>query len=294
MLDTLFSKIGVGERLTEAETKALAEANDIIGLGMLAEEVRRRRHGDRVTFLRVAHVTLASVADAQSIPGSAGEVRLRDSPASIEAAAAGVRAAIAQAGDIPISAFSLGELDDLAHRIGVPLAKCLAELKSAGLEQITELAVDHPGFESRLETVVAAGMGVSRLVFDQGGGEWLARIRQVAVLCERMPAVRVLAPLPRQLNPAVPTTGYQDLKRVALARVVANNVETIQVDWSLYGPKLAQVALTFGANDLDDVPAADDLSRGARRATVEEVRRNIRAAALVPVERNARWEGVRS
>jgi aminodeoxyfutalosine synthase len=292
MLDTLFSKIGAGERLTEAETNELAGANDIIGLGMLAEEVRRRRHGDRVTFLRVAHVTLVTAADAESIPGAPGEVRLRDSPASIEAASAGVRAAIARAGNIPVSAFALGDLDKLAHRVGVPLSECLKELKRAGLEQITELAVDQPGFEPGLEAIVAAGLSVSRLVFDRGGDEWLARIRQVAVLCDRMPAVRVLAPLPRQLNPAVPTTGYQDLKCVALARVVANNVKTIQVDWSLYGPKLAQVALTFGADDLDDVPAADDLSRGPRRATVEEVRRTIQAAALVPVERNARWEGV--
>ncbi len=80
------------------------------------------------------------------------------------------------------------------------------------------------------------------------------------------------------------------MKRVALARVIADNIQTIQVDWSLYGPKLAQVALTFGADDLDDVPAVDDLSLGPRRATIEEVRRNIQAAGLVPVERNALWQ----
>jgi 2-iminoacetate synthase ThiH len=50
------------------------------------------------------------------------------------------------------------------------------------------------------------------------------------------------------------------------------------------------VALTFGADDLDDVPAVDDLSLGPRRATIEEVRRNIQAAGLLPVERNALWQ----
>jgi hypothetical protein len=40
---------------------------------------------------------------------------------------------------------------------------------------------------------------------------------------------------------------------------------------------------------LDEVPAADDVSLGPRRTPVEEVRRNIQAAALVPVERNGLW-----
>jgi aminodeoxyfutalosine synthase len=140
---------------------------------------------------------------------------------------------------------------------------------------------------------VHAGISVPRLVFDHGTDNWLTRIRQLTFLLDQAPGVRVLAPLPRQLNSTAPTTGYEDLKRIAVARVIADNIATIQVDWSLYGPKLAQVALTFGADDLDDVPVADDVSLGPRRTSVEEVRRNIQAAALVPVERNGLW-GVRS
>ena len=290
MLDTLSAKIGARERLTEAETTELSSMTDIIGLGMLAEGVRRHWHGDRVTFLRVAHVTLAQAADPQPIPGSAGEVQLRGSLSSIEAASAAVRAVIARAGRIPVSAFSLDELESLARGVGASLADCLTELKRAGLERIAEASLDDPGFEVGLETVIRAGMGVPRLVFGQAADDWLARIRQLTVVLDRIPGVHVLAPLPRRVNPAAPTTGYEDLKRIALARVVADNIQTIQVDWGLYGPKLAQVALTFGADDLDDVPAADDLSLGPRRATLEEVRRNIQAAALVPVERNARWQ----
>ena len=58
--------------------------------------------------------------------------------------------------------------------------------------------------------------------------------------------IRAFAPLPRRVNPAVPTTGYDDVKRVALARLFVENIPSIQVDWALYGPKLAQVALTVG------------------------------------------------
>jgi len=90
------------------------------------------------------------------------------------------------------------------------------------------------------------------------------------------------APLPRTMNPAVPTTGFDDVKRVALARLFLEDVASIQVDWSLYGPKLAQVALTVGANDVDAVSPLDDNAEGRRRAPLEEIRRNIRAAGLDP------------
>jgi len=92
------------------------------------------------------------------------------------------------------------------------------------------------------------------------------------------------------MNPAVPTTGYDDVKRVALARLVVDNVPSIQVDWSLYGPKLAQVALTVGADDVDGVSAENDTGEGRRRAPLEEIRRNIVAAGQDPIERNGRFD----
>jgi 2-iminoacetate synthase ThiH len=83
------------------------------------------------------------------------------------------------------------------------------------------------------------------------------------------------------------------VKHVALARVIVDNVPSIQVDWSLYGPKLAQVALTVGADDVDAVSPEAETSEGRRRAPLEEIRRNIRAAGQEPVERNGRFEPMR-
>jgi len=83
----------------------------------------------------------------------------------------------------------------------------------------------------------------------------------------------------------VPTTGYDDVRAVALARLALPSVRNIQVDWTQYGPKLAQVALTFGANDLDRVSTVDDETLGRRRTSVEDVRRNITAAGFTPAER---------
>jgi aminodeoxyfutalosine synthase len=119
-------------------------------------------------------------------------------------------------------------------------------------------------------------------------------LRRVADLQHAVAVVRAFAPLPRAINPAVPTTGFDDVKRIALARLIVDNVPSIQVDWALYGPKLAQVALTVGADDVDSVSAADDMSEGPRRAPLEEIRRNIRAAGHEPVERNGRFDVVRA
>jgi aminodeoxyfutalosine synthase len=99
-----------------------------------------------------------------------------------------------------------------------------------------------------------------------------------------VPSLQTVAPLPREQSIAVPTTGYEDVRAVALARLALPSVQHIQVDWTQYGPKLAQVALTFGANHLDRVSTVDDESLGRRRTSVEDVRRNIAAAGFTPVE----------
>src|SRR5207244_171741 len=105
-----------------------------------------------------------------------------------------------------------------------------------------------------IEEVNIAGLSLARLTIHQHSGtDTVPRLKQVAALQEAVAVVRVFAPLARKLNPSVPTTGYDDVKQVALARLYVDNVPSIQVDWSLYGPKLAQVALTVGADDIDAV-----------------------------------------
>jgi aminodeoxyfutalosine synthase len=120
--------------------------------------------------------------------------------------------------------------------------------------------------------------------------EWTTVCRDVAALQTRLRAIRAFAPLARKIDETQPTTGYEDVKRIAISRLLADNVDTIQVDWALYGPKLAQVALTFGADDIDSVAVDDDQSQGRRRSPIEEIRRSIQAAGFEPVERNGKFD----
>jgi aminodeoxyfutalosine synthase len=142
-----------------------------------------------------------------------------------------------------------------------------------------------------IEEVNIAGLTLARLTVQQlPSADVAALLTNVAALQHAVGVIRAFAPLPKKINPAVPTTGYDDVKRVALARLFIEDIPSIQVDWSLYGPKLAQVALTVGADDLDAVSPSDEAPDGPRRAPLEEVRRNIRAAGLEPVERDGRFD----
>jgi 2-iminoacetate synthase ThiH len=277
--------------LTDAEIADLSASYDIISIGARADEVRRGRHGGRTTFLRVADLG-ADPAGALDWPPAAGEIRIVGEPTSGTAAIDRVRQVAVRAGGTPVSAFSLADLEQLAARERIPLRALLEELRGAGLDLVAEAPVDRLQDARRsIEEVNIAGLVVARLVVEQlPSGDAPALFARVAALQRDVAVIRAFAPLPRRLNPAVPTTGYDDVKRVAFARLIADNVPTIQVDWSLYGPKLAQVALTVGADDVDGVSAAEETGEGRRRAPLEEIRRNIRAAGLEPVERNGRFE----
>jgi len=277
--------------VTDSELSSLASTHDIITLGVRADDVRRRLHGTETTFVRVA-VVAADVGAPLNVPPAAGEVWIRGVPSSRAAAVARVAEVIAAARSTPVSAFSLADLEQLAASEGITLRALLENLAEAGLDLIAEAPFDALQSPRRsIEEVNIAGVTLARLTVHRLPPEDASSfLKRVAQLQREVGVIRAFAPLPRVVNPAVPTTGYDDVKRVALARLIVDNTPSIQVDWSLYGPKLAQVALTMGADDVDGVSAEDDQSLGRRRAPLEEIRRNINAAGQEPVERNGRFD----
>jgi aminodeoxyfutalosine synthase len=281
-------RLAAGERPRRADAEALASDPDILGLGMLADEVRRRAFAGRVTFVRVACCAFDKPI-AEAVPPAARELRLVGAPATLDVALTAVSAAKAVAGMRLVSGFSLVDLQALAG--GERLAQVLEALRRAGLETIAEVPVDLvPSPEDALESMSAAGFTHVRLTVGKGAaGERLAPVLRAAELAARFPIVHAINPLPMAMAAFKPTTGYEDAKAVALARLVAPSSTIVQVDWQRYGPKLAQVALTFGADDLDNVSPSDEAPAGRRRAPLEEVRRNIEAAGFVAVERDGRF-----
>jgi len=277
--------------VSDAELTSLAASHDIISIGVMAEDVRRRRHGLRTTFVRVVDVSADSGAPILAAP-AAGEIRIVGTPASRAAAIERVKQVASAANGVAVSAYSLADLEQLSARDSVTLRSLLEDLRAAGLELVAEAPVDILQDPRRsIEEVNISGLSLARLTVHQSPSpDPVPLLKAVAELQRAVGVIRGFAPLPRKVNPAVPTSGYDDVKRVALARIVVDNVPSIQVDWALYGPKLAQVALTVGADDVDGVSADDDMAQGRRRAPLEEIRRNIIAAGQEPVERNGRFD----
>jgi aminodeoxyfutalosine synthase len=278
---------------TDQELTSLANSHDIISLGVVADEVRRRLHGTKTTFVRVATVA-AEVGAPVAHAAAAGELRIGGVPRSGAAAVARVREVAASAGGTVVTGFSLPDLERLSVQEGVTLRALLEDLRGAGLELVADAAVDLLQDARRsIEEVNIAGLALARLTLDRStSNDAMPLLKAVADLQRSVAVLRAFAPLPRRINPAAPTTGYDDVKRIAMARIVVDNVPSIQVDWALYGPKLAQVALTVGADDVDAVSPDGAEAEGPRRAPLEEIRRNIRAAGLEPVERNGRFDAL--
>ena len=290
-LDEIGGKLAAGERLKPSDADAMVQANDLLGLGALADEQRRRRHGDRVTFVRVHEIEAASALSLRiEIPPRAGEVRIVGEIESGDHAVAVTRQVVSSCADVPVTGFALDELAQLCRWDRSALVELLRQLKQVGLSLVAEARADRVREPDWFETLDQAGLSVGCLTVgagDDDGGVDL--VRRVSAWGTDMKHVHAFNPLPRTSGPQ-PTTGYADVRQVAMARVLVDNIDSIQVDWWVYGPKLAQVALTFGADDVDRVSPLDTLDLGWRRAPLEELTRNVRASALVPVQRNGRFE----
>jgi len=87
------------------------------------------------------------------------------------------------------------------------------------------------------------------------------------------------------------TTGYDDLKILAVARLMLDNFDHIKAFWIMIGPKLAQVSLAFGADDIDGTVVEEKITHAAgadteQSLTKQQLVKMIKAAGRIPAERD--------
>jgi aminodeoxyfutalosine synthase len=291
-LSDLDDKAAAGTALSRDEAERVIACPDLVSVGLLGESSRKARHRDRVTFGRVCEV------GPDSRPESAGdalEVRVVGAPESIDAARERVRDVVKWAAGHTITGYSAADLLALVSGDHLALADLAAALVSDGLAAVAETPLDQLGdTENAIEVVRAlthGGLGVWRAtVADAAGAPRLDLIDRAQAIAEVAPAFKAFAPLARHDSRETPSTGYDDVRLVAVARLRCVGIPSIQVDWPLYGPKLAQVAIAFGADDIDGVAGVDALHLGLRRSPAEDIARQIRAAGATPVERTPHYE----
>lgn len=93
------------------------------------------------------------------------------------------------------------------------------------------------------------------------------------------------------------TTGLEDLRTLATSRLVLDNIPHLKAYWVMVTPKLAQVALSFGADDLDGTVVSETIYHMAGAETAQmmpraELERVVREAGFDPVERDTLYRPV--
>jgi aminodeoxyfutalosine synthase len=94
-----------------------------------------------------------------------------------------------------------------------------------------------------------------------------------------------------------PPTGADDLRIMAVSRLMLHNIPHMKAYWIMLGLKTAQIAQRFGANDIDGTVTEEKIyhmagSETPNALTVEEIQRQIRAAGREPVERTTLYETI--
>src|SRR6267142_1123696 len=213
---------------------------------------------------------------------------------------------------IHIHGFSPSEVDFFATRFRMSLEDVIKELMAAGLNSIPggggeilvqeirdRVAKKKAGADRWLEVMETAhGLGLKTSVTMMYGlGETLAdrvehlfRVREVQAKSGGFTAFICwpLQPEHTELAHFEKTDAVTYLRTQAIARIVLDNVPNIQASWVTMGPKIGQVALTFGANDFGSLMMEENVVSAAGttwRMTLPEMQRLIADAGYVPRQR---------
>lgn len=220
---------------------------------------------------------------------------------------------------VHIQGFTCVEISHLAELSGQSVADTLGELMAAGLDSIPgggaevfsprirqltcEKKLSGQGWLEVAETAHSLGlrsnatMLYGHLETIEERVEHLTMLRQAQ---DRTGGFLTFIPLafhPRntELANLTRTSGVEDLKNIAVARLFLDNFDHIKAYWVMIGPKLAQVALSFGADDLDGTVKEElitSMAGGeAEQAMADsELIRLIREAGRQPVQRDTLYQ----
>ena len=93
------------------------------------------------------------------------------------------------------------------------------------------------------------------------------------------------------------TTGFDDIREIAVSRLMLDNIPHIKAYWVMMTPRIAQIAQRFGADDIDGTLVEERIYHDAGATTSQNLRRGelmrlIREAGREPVERDTLYHPV--
>ncbi len=258
-VEALAVRVEEGGPVTLPEAARLC-AGDVLVLGELADGMRRRVRGEGATLVRVEVLGWAD-APAAAGPEPADEIRIEGAvpegatPADLAATLS--RAAAAFPG-IPLRAIRPAEVGPLARAAGLTDRLLLARLADAGLATLAHPRPgDDPGATREgllaahgAEMATDAPVGFATRFTAESLAALLLSLRDLPGAAGRF---RCAVPLPASLpeeSPLTATTGLEDLRVFACARLLLPAAVRVAAEAAAVGPKLAAAALSFGADTL--------------------------------------------
>ena len=222
---------------------------------------------------------------------------------------------------VHIQAFTCVEIAHLAQISGQTVEKTLADLREAGLGSVPGggAEVFSPRIRQRTCEKKLSGQGwldvaktAHRLGMKSNATMLYGHIETIDERLEHLDLLRraqdetggfmtfiplAFHPKNTEMADLSRTSGIDDLKNIAVARCMLDNFPHVKAYWIMLGIKLAQVALAFGADDMDGTVKEEIITRMAgsefgQMVSREELIRVIRAAGRVPVERDTLYNVV--
>ena len=225
--------------------------------------------------------------------------------------------------DVHIQAFTCVEIAHLGEISGLGTAGVLEDLKRAGLGSIPGGGAEV--FSPRIRELTCekklSGRGwleVAKTAHKSGlhtnATMLYGHIESIEERVEHLDMLRraqdetggFLAFIPLAFHPKntrlpdLPeTTGFDDLKNLAVARLMLDNFPHIKAFWIMIGQKLSQIALSFGADDVDGTVKEEIITHMAGAETEQAMSRDqllrlIREAGRIPIERDTLYNVIHS
>ncbi len=215
-----------------------------------------------------------------------------------------------------IKAFTCVEIDYLSRLSGLGVEQTISRLKDAGLDMMpgggaevlnTRIhdslfpkKIDHTRWKQIVKAVHAAGIKTNATMLYGHIETIEERVDHLIALREiqdETAGFSAFIPLAfhsqnTKLSHLPPTTAMDDLKAVAAARLMLDNFDHIKAYWVMIGEPLSQVALSFGADDLDGTIIEERIThtagaRSAKGLTRDQMENMIRKAGFEPVQRDS-------
>ncbi|MBC8199025.1 MAG: aminofutalosine synthase MqnE [Desulfobacteraceae bacterium] len=346
-------KIGAGVRLDFEDGIILYKSNDLIGVGRLADMVRREKHDRKAYYVYNQHINYTNICTNHCL--FCAYARDKGENGAFTFSIDDVRAKLLEQIDEPVRELHVvgGLNPSLPFNYYIDLLKTIKEIRpNATIKAFTAVEIDHISRVANLsldETIISlknAGLSmipgggaevmnsrVKKRLFPKkiDGKRWLeimqslhsagitsnatmlyGHIETIEERVDHLVRLRDLQDKTGGFSAFIPlafhskntklsqipaTTAFDDLKNVATARLMLDNFDHIKAYWVMIGEKVAQVALSFGADDLDGTIIEEKIThmagaKSAKGLTSKWIKHLISSAGFTPVERDSFYNPV--